>query len=405
MPYIDLGSSIVESFAKGKQVAQQRIALQQQKEKDVADEEFRKQQLEQAQKQFETEQANIVDQHKATLALQQAEQKRGDAQFNLQKILSGLQFQKDTEQTGLPAPTYSQNQDSLQSTQIKPGVAGTTSEYTSNDSNFPSYTALDPQAAAARDAERQRMILGPAAENAQNLEVLKQEQKSYDDNVAFLRALEVARINGEYRLAASKNTKDAIMDRPIPPNIQRDTFGLDQYDPNLTYRTAQGQQLIKALTPAQQDKLTIAQTLREDAAQAQQLLEQYKYENYFKGGEGYIAGIGGKLTESKTSIQGGMTDSAGAAIRNKLGAIADRVKKENEGTAFTASEKPFLVSHAPTQFRDATPEQAKSTLESFIADQDKLIGLLIKGEGAAARPNIGNTPKIIKYDAQGNRIN
>lgn len=184
---LDISKSIIDAFVAGRNILMQQDEIKKRDAQQKLENEQRQKTIDEGIRQFDATLQQNKTQQDALLKLQEADRKRQEAQFNLQNVISSLEFQKFAEQHG--------------------SVPG-----------FRKEPSIDPQ---GNVDPSKNMFFGPEKIGNLNFEALTPQARAEQDRLNFLsgpKAAEITleealRLERENELAAAKQAHDIDMQR------------------------------------------------------------------------------------------------------------------------------------------------------------------------------------------------
>ncbi len=388
---LSIPNSIIGAYAQGRAEALQRLKDAQAQTQFQQEQQFKQQQLSQQQQEeqqrLQQAQKQFEDSQKLTREVHAATQKHEASMLGLQQAIASLGFQEHF-QTGKGVPPGFTN--------LGPPPGLDTGERTliggpDTGTGISQIQATDPTIYAKQQAELEKIGLRPKADIATELENLKLKQKQEEDTLAYRRALEVANLNGQYRLAAAKEARDAqrenVLDKPFDPSVLRDNFGISNYQ-ILTPRTAAGLNLIKPLTPKEKDELATLNNLESSVHALKDKLDASNYAYFRTDTSGATAETSAKIFGEK--------DPYNSQVRAELGRVLGKEVVEEAGKTLSASELKILQSHIPDISHFQSPEDVKNKLNNLLDSLHQMQATRFKvNKGEVDKVKQENSWKII----------
>lgn len=398
------------------------------KERGARDEQFRKDQAKREADQFKAQLDETVRQH-------DLENSRLEAAANFAKSVQQMQQQAQLSEiyssTGtapgakVTTPTFSaprKEESGAVNAPIAQDLTRIPSGQARIDSPFGTFNAVTPEQKARITAMQNEIAQGPILErqsalalqsqnaakelenlrlrNAKDIKEMEISSERIKEDKAHSNRLAEISLQNTGRTEAAKVRNNSRLQVPFTPQVQRDEFGLDTYDPTLTPDKAQSLGLSKPLTVAQKDKIVALNDIQLKTLELKNLLEtkdkdgiEFYNQYYTNAAKGIYKEAKGKLTglDSKTEKVRRLAADIELMSKNTLAKL---------GGALTPNEQQLLEKSSPSPDFGLTPTRAKEIVNGFYD------GLVQSQSELAKQTKTGaKLPKIIRHDKDGNVIN
>lgn len=381
---LDISNAIVNSFLAGQQLSKQKReeerSVRQQDIENRAREQQRAEQVKQFNEQLTENKRQFDVTQKALAMMHELEQEGQRMQLQEQVLKTGITppgYKKVTQGQNFPVASGTGELD------LGP-TASITYQPENPESTLSSFEiGMTPEQYAERQGKLTAIQNEPAIQGQIRIKQAEDAFKIYQDNLQYRRDLDKIRLQNEGRNEAARirgqQQSDRQLDAPIHPDVQRDVFGLKDYNPNLTLRTAQGLKLIKPLTPAQQDKAADFADLQAQTLQLKDILEKKdpagvsNYDKFYRGlAGGAYAEIKGKFYDDTKEMEDArqLASTIELKAKNLIGKL---------GGALTANEQQLLEKSAVSPNRGLTSVRGKAILDGFLQQLQESQSNLIKG--------------------------